>query len=396
MTEKEKEEVLEELARVLQCEYFRASRRCCNFLEYSVHHVLDGRPVEELKERIIGAVVFHKPVDYDTAQTNIVRVTANDVRKRLAQYYGGDDHGQEPAIRLPLGSYAVYFCWPSKVHPVLEMAVTASAPEPPAVEAQPDQVVRHSRIRWQVAAAGILAVASLACIAIYRSQRAADVVQDVWAPILQSPNSAIISIAQPHAYRMTSDVNDPQVPSGQLVEMPDAYVGVGDAFAMAYVVKFLSIYGKNWELIPSNATPSQTLFAGPIILIGNRSNRWSRGMLENQRFYFGYGDEICDRSNPAVKWKLPHLTPNWKTDEDFAIVSRFTNPASGQPVIIIAGFTNYGTQAAGDFITNRSLLAEALHSAPLNWRQKNFQFVLHMKILGNTPERPTVIASNFS
>jgi hypothetical protein len=396
LTEKQRAEVLEQLACVLQSEYFRASRRCCHFLEYSVQYVLDGRSIEELKERVIGAEVFHKPVDYDTAQNNIVRVTANEVRKRLAQYYGSGSHGDGPTIHLQLGSYAACFRSARDNHPAPDTELNGSAPEAPPFEPHPVEVVRRSRIGWQVMVACMLAVASLAGVIVYRSQRSTDVVLGVWSPILQSPNTAVISIAQPHAYRITSSENDPQVPNGQFVKMPDAYVGVGDAFAMADVVKLLSGHGKDWQLIPSNATPSQTLFNGPIILIGNRSNRWSRDMLENQRFYFGFGDEICDRSNPKVKWKLQHLTPDWKTDEDFAIVSRFTNPASGQPVILIAGFTNYGTQAAGDFITNRGLLTEALSKAPKDWRQKNFQFVLHTKIIGNTPERPIVIASNFS
>ena len=396
LTEKQREEAREELVRVLESEYFRASRRCCHFLEYSVQYILDGRSIEDLKERTIGVEVFHKSVDYDTAQENIVRVTANEVRKRLALYYGKGHHGQLPTIYLQVGSYAVHFLWTRDDHAAHDTELHRFAPEAPPSGPNPVDVVHRSRIYGQIAVACMLAVASVACLFVYRSHRREDVVQDVWLPILQNPNAAVISIAQPHAYRMTSSENDPLAPSGQLVEMPDAYVGIGDAFAMADVVKLLSVYKKDWQLIPSNATPSHTLFNGPIIIIGNRSNKWSRDMLENQRFYFGYGDEICDRLNSTVKWKLQHLTPDWKTDDDYAIVSRFTNTASGQPVIVIAGFTNYGTQAAGDFITNGSLLTEALRKAPKDWAQRNFQFVLHTKIIGNTPERPIVIASNFS
>lgn len=395
-TEQQRAEVLEELARLLESEYFSASQRCRKFLEYSTRYVLEGRPVEELKERTLGVEVFHKPADYDTAQDNIVRVTANEVRKRLAQYYANTSKEREPLIYLQAGSYAVHFQWGNDGHPAPAIEHNHHFKEAHTSAPRPAEVARHPKPGWKIAVTGISLAVLLAGTCFYLYQRNADVVRQVWSPILNNPGVAVITIAQPHAYRVTSAVDDPKAPPGELIPMPDAYVGIGDAFAMADVVKMLSVYGKNWQLIPSNATPSETLLAGPIILIGNRSNRWSHDMLENQRFYFGVGDEIYDRSNPTVKWALPHLTPEWKTDEDFAIVSRFINPASGQPVIAIAGFTNYGTQAAGDFVTNQSLLSDALRNAPKGWQKRNFEFVLHMRIIGNTPERPTVIASNFS
>ena len=159
--------------------------------------------------------------------------------------------------------------------------------------------------------------------------------------------------------------------------------------------RLLSKLGKDWQLLPGNSTPSNTLLAGPIILIGVHANRWTPTITKNLRFFFGVENAIYDRSDPRVKWSLDQLTPDWKTNEDYALVSRFTNPGSGQPVIVIAGLTNFGTQAAGDFLTNQSLLSEALQKAPKDWKHKNFQFVLHTQIIGNSPERPTVIASNY-
>lgn len=203
------------------------------------------------------------------------------------------------------------------------------------------------------------------------------------------------AFSQPYAYRSSSDQHAPIGPGDQVVPTPDAFVGIGDAFAMADVIELLSVHEKEWHLVPSNVMPSRILLAGPIILIGNRSNKWSRGILEDQRFYFGPAYEILDRYDANAKWSLGYLSADWKTNEDYAIVSRFTNPASGQPVIVIAGITIYGTQAAGDFMTSPTLLKEALKRAPTDWKQGNFQFVLHTKVIENTPERPTVVAWNF-
>ena len=89
------------------------------------------------------------------------------------------------------------------------------------------------------------------------------------------------------------------------------------------------------------------------------------------------------------------MMPDGRTPEDYAIVSRFVSPETGEPVIVLAGLSNYGTQAAGEFFTDPEMLEAALRQAPKDWRNRNFQFVLHTRILGKTPERPTVVAAHF-
>lgn len=99
------ETVRSELVRILESAAFRGTRRSQDFLRYVVEHALDG-DLDALKERSIGIEVFERPVDYDTGQDSIVRVKANEVRKRLAQYYGQPGAGSQVQIDLPAGSYS--------------------------------------------------------------------------------------------------------------------------------------------------------------------------------------------------------------------------------------------------------------------------------------------------
>jgi hypothetical protein len=122
-----KSAVRAELARIVESPAFRGSRRSCKFLEYSVEHVLNGCAPEELKERNIGVEVLQRSPGYDTGEDASVRVTANEVRKRLAQYYQGTDADANPVIALPPGSYAVTFHW---AVPLLEPVEAPHAPEP--------------------------------------------------------------------------------------------------------------------------------------------------------------------------------------------------------------------------------------------------------------------------
>jgi Malectin domain len=100
-----------ELTRLLDSPTFRNSKRCREFLEYTVQHTITG-PSGTLKERSIGVELFHLPPDFDTGQHTIVRVTANEVRKKLARHYLSENGSPHPVrIDLPPGSYSAEFTW---------------------------------------------------------------------------------------------------------------------------------------------------------------------------------------------------------------------------------------------------------------------------------------------
>jgi hypothetical protein len=64
-------------------------------------------------------------------------------------------------------------------------------------------------------------------------------------------------------------------------------------------------------------------------------------------------------------------------------------------LILITGCTQYGTEGAARLITNPELLASALHGAPKGWQEKNFQLVLRMEVIANSPASAQVIASYY-
>jgi hypothetical protein len=136
--------VREELRRVLEGGAFRTSKRCREFLEYIVDHTLNG-PAGALKERSIGVQLFRLPQDFDTGQHTVVRVTANEVRKRLAQHYL-PENGDRGAVRieLPPGSYSAEFRWevPATPPPAERLAIEQTlAAEALAAESSPSSSV---------------------------------------------------------------------------------------------------------------------------------------------------------------------------------------------------------------------------------------------------------------
>ena len=100
------------LESVISSDAFAPSKRCQDFLRLVVEHALAGE-LDSLSERMIGAEMFGRPVDYDTSNDAVVRVRATEVRKRLAQYYR--EAAQTPVVRIDIlpGSYVPEFHWSS-------------------------------------------------------------------------------------------------------------------------------------------------------------------------------------------------------------------------------------------------------------------------------------------
>jgi len=101
-------EVERELERICSTAHFRTSKRACEFLRYIVRVALDGR-MDSLKERAIGIDLLGRDTSYDPSSDAIVRVRANDVRKRLTSYYASADVASTIQINLPLGTYVPNF-----------------------------------------------------------------------------------------------------------------------------------------------------------------------------------------------------------------------------------------------------------------------------------------------
>src|SRR5271157_1686575 len=135
LDESQERAVRAELNRLLESAAFRTSKRCSEFLEYVVERTISG-PNGALKERSLGVELFRLATDFDPGQHTIVRVTANEVRKKLAQYYL-PENGASHAVRidLPPGSYRAEFRWETlAAEPAQELAAGRPATDHPVAE----------------------------------------------------------------------------------------------------------------------------------------------------------------------------------------------------------------------------------------------------------------------
>jgi TolB-like protein/Tfp pilus assembly protein PilF len=165
--------VRDHLKEVIAGNAFAGSKRAQDFLQLIVEHALAGR-FDSLRERMIGAEMFGRPMNYDTANDAVVRVKATEVRKKLAQHYL--ESTREPMVRIELlpGSYVPRFQWASLEKPPespAEGALVASG-EAAALQEQPAGKERFPHTRETVRRArrglvGVLAGLALITATVY-------------------------------------------------------------------------------------------------------------------------------------------------------------------------------------------------------------------------------------
>jgi len=100
--------ILEEMDRLLADPAFKSSKRCHSMLVRLVEYALTGDS-HGLKERILGVEVFGRDPNYDSNNDPIVRTTATEIRKRLAQWYQDPNNPHSVRIHLVPGSYLPEF-----------------------------------------------------------------------------------------------------------------------------------------------------------------------------------------------------------------------------------------------------------------------------------------------
>jgi hypothetical protein len=388
----QKDLVREQLARILASPLFSHSKRFPEFLRYTVNRAIE-EDTDSVKERTIGVEVFGREANYDTSLDPVVRMTAVEVRKRLKQYYQLPNRDREPRIEFERGSYVPEFEFPPEEQQSPEAPVQA-VPQPPK------QQPRFTRSWWLVAACVVVPALLISGLLLGSTRKPA--LDLFWNPVISSRSPVLICIPDLDA-ALSSMNQEPQSPnsfSQEISAFSIAFrrdkVSFGDSMAVASVAGLLGGRGKEFWVRHTEDMRLDDLREGPVVLIGAFTNHWAMQLGNSLRYSFVHDGSdlyIRDAVNPSARQWAEDSGPN-PAPVDYALISRVLDPTTGRIVITAAGIRQYGTQAAGECITDATCFEQAEKLAPGDWTKANLQIVIETTVIGENPGKARVLAAH--
>jgi hypothetical protein len=392
----EKAAILAQLERLLQNSHFHKSKRFPIFLRFVVTETLAGR-ADQLKERTLGIEVFGKDSTYDTTDDPIVRVTAGEIRKRIAQYYQEPGHEHEIRLLLPPGSYVPQFCFPD-AQSVANL--TEAKPAPTSVHQADSVPVFTSRtFPWgKTASAAVLGMALVMGSAVLWQKLHPPAIEEFWGPFVKSTDPVLFCIADQSQYS-TIILRDAADPSRQTT-LNDHMITViiDDVSPLVNIAGMLQAYGKTYRVQGETATTLTDLRRSPSVFIGAFDNSWTLRLTSPLRFHFANNDEMTrfwieDRNNPSKRdWLLDRSQQETGTYKDYALVARLIDSNTDRFVVVAAGVARGGTTAAGEFLVDARHMSELLKKVPGDWDLKNMEIVLETQVIDGRSGPPRIDA----
>ena len=401
---------------LLESPSFSTSRRSGQFLHYVVEKAI-AQQTDALKERTIGVAVFHRPPDYDTGEDAIVRVTASDVRRRLAQHYHREGRASEFKISLPPGGYVPEVSRDDPLSAWTEPAspVETFVQDPPQLAPAPGATVRTVATKPTLSARLLPALAALASLTLagllfFGSQRSST------APVLQ-PWSLLFASGKPlFVVAADPDLNEIQLLTGRYVALSDYANGRLGCDTLAPVLQGVcrdSLRGDKVASVDATALAKIAALAaqfhstldphaargvrlpdlqtdGNFLLLGSRTaNPWTDLFREKMDFFVSHDDatglQVVHNVRPRLG-ELPLYVPTagpYGTGDNYTLISFLRSLNGTGYALLLAGGTHEGMDAAVAVVLDKQRLDPILRDCHVSGGEP-FQILLKLRMMAGS------------
>ena len=395
-----------QVERLLSDPLFSQSKRYGAFLRFVTERALTQNH-EPLTERTLGVEIFGRSPNYDTDADPIVRVTASELRKRLAQYYEDPAHSSEIRVVIHKGSYQAEFVAPGTQPAPAEVAAPAvpvTAPVSPAL-------VEPAKPRRWFYVAGLVGALVLVTIAVRFGASQQNIFEQFWRPVLAGHHDVLLSIPQFSDHVQLEGIDNPKLTwSDPLTPTPDTMnvpwslysrrlVHVSDVAVATRMSEFLGSKTKHAVLKGEHDLTMRDLRDAPAVILGGLANQWTTQLLPQARFRFdGEGSMrfIRDSQHPESRgWSFDSKVRSADRVKDYIIISRVADSVSGRVTVLAGGFSVWGTEAAVELLTDPDQMQAVLANAPRKWDAKNVQIVLECAVVRRESGMPRFLAAHY-
>jgi len=396
-----------QVERLVNSHTLHGSESLCKLLRYLADHAL--RHPGSLKEYQIATEVFGRPSDFDPHLDSLVRVQAGRLRTKLSEYYASEGAEDPIIVELPKGTYTLAFHQASTTtKTILQNNHEA---ERPKIEVPARKIPRTVLVLSILLVIAVIAIAGL----IYGisthtgvagpAERPPAAFRVFWQRFTSGPeepwvifsNGAFVGRAET-GLRYFNPARD----SRQAID--DHYTGVGEVLAiygLDHVFRQLQreIRVKRGSLFTLDDAQNNNL-----IFVGSPAeNLTLLDIPSTHEFIFQRvstgpraGDLAVFNVHPQPEEQKMFLAtpPGTPLTEDYAIIGLVPGMNPARSLLILAGTTTIGTQAAAEYVCRQDTLEQLLLrlSVSENGEMKPFEAVLHVKVARGVPVGTELVA----
>ena len=398
-----REQCFQQIDKLIKSHSLRTSESLCKLLRYLAEHSLD-HPGVALKEYQIATEVLGRSAGFDPQSDSTVRVQAGRLRVKLAEYYAHEGTEDLIVVEIPKGSYALTFhVRPSKAGAQPAISLIADAGEK---REEPARSIRGWAIT--VLILSVLLAATISTIVSLLWQRARTPVaasqavpaayQIFWSPFVTGPQQPWIIFSNgSFVGRPETGMRyfNPKADSRAFIL--DHYTGVGEVLAIHQLDHVFSLLNRPVGVKRGALFSLDDAKNSDLIFVGSPSeNLTLLDIPGTQEFIFQRLDSGPRKGDLGVlnvhplpgEPKIFLATPaNQPTTEDYAVVSLLPGLDPSRSILILAGNSTFGTQAAVEYVCGETSLKELLQRLKVSktGELKPFEALLHVRIAHGVP-----------
>jgi len=403
----DRDQFSKQVERLASSSALHGSESLCKLLRYLAKHSLDhsGTP---LKEYQIATEVFGRRSDFDPQSDSAIRVQAGRLRGKLAEYYASEGTDDPIVVELPKGAYMLQFHHrpPGNHRDFANGNGRISNSMPQAVD------------NWMMATItlGVLLVVSLMVIAgLIGSWRVLATAgesnttpvefQKLWKRFLHGPGepwlvfSNAAFVGRPETgMRYYNSARD----SSGLIW--DHYTGVGEVLAVHDLDQVFETLHHKIRVKRGSLFSLDDVQNNDLIFLGSPSENLTLTEIPSTReFVFqrladgprkgdlGIVNVHPQSTEPKIFVATPSSTP---LKEDYAVIGMIPGLDPARSVMIIAGTTTFGTQAAAEYVCRPDSLRELLSRLTVSksGEVQPFEALLGIKVAHGVPVETHLLA----
>jgi hypothetical protein len=401
--------ILDEVERLTHSSVLHGSEALCRLLRYLADQAVlhPGLPVKEYQ---LATEVFGRPADFDPRMDSTVRVQTGRLRSKLAEYYPSAGSGDPIVLDIPKGSYSLAFHY-RPTTPVKAEAAPEALPVAATSSAKPGPN-RLVPVVWALAAfslvcAGLLLALWLsgrhASTAAAKPDALAEPLQQFWAPFLQAEEMpwVIFSNAE-FVGKPESGIRYFDAKRDARSSILDHYTGVGEVLAVAELSKIFAQVHHEIRIKRGRLLSLDDVKNSNVIFIGSPvENLVLQEIPTTRDFVFRHiqsgeraGDvEIANVHPKSGEPSAFQASASLPIQEDYALIGLVPGLNRSRWILVLAGTTTMGTQAAAEFVSRASDVADLLGTLPGDGRTPiPFEAVIRTRVSGGVPVSSTIVA----